>query len=160
MAYRAALRTVVALCLSPMWFACSDYEGTGPYAAPPGAMYDIFIAEGGPYEVLLRDCAFIACHGAEERFFQIYGPGRRRLVPEKDLFDPTDINEAGPVLSNAKEFIDPEDPARSMLLRKPLAISAGGTGHGGVDVFGRDVYPSDNADGYRILARWVAQVRR
>src|SRR5262245_16519045 len=29
--------------------------------------------------ILLRDCGFQACHGSQERFFRVYGPGRTRL---------------------------------------------------------------------------------
>jgi hypothetical protein len=41
------------------------------------------------------------------------------------------------------------------LLQKPLAIAAGGSGHLGVDKYGRDVYRTAQDSGYVVLARWV-----
>ena len=52
-------------------------------------------------------------------------------------------------------MIDPAAPERSLLLRKPLATVAGGTGHEGVDELGRNVYQSKVEPGYLVLQRWV-----
>ena len=40
------------------------------------------------YPVLLRDCGFDACHASAGRFFQVFGPGRARLVPMTSAIDP------------------------------------------------------------------------
>jgi hypothetical protein len=52
-------------------------------------------------------------------------------------------------------MIDKADPASSLLLRKPLAVEAGGAGHLGVDKYGRNVYRTAQDTGYLVLARWV-----
>jgi len=52
-------------------------------------------------------------------------------------------------------MLDPEHPERSLLLQKPLAVSAGGAAHGGVDLFGRDVYRTTSDEGYQAISRFV-----
>lgn len=151
--------------------ACEEgyYDGTGAFKAVPprtgesenadmGNFFADNLKEGdqaiGPYYVLLRDCAFPACHASQERFFRVFGPGRARIPGTKfdnDVF----FFEGKLARISAQEFINPDNPSQSMLLRKPLSVSAGGAGHGGVDYFGRDVYSSTSDDGYQVLARWV-----
>jgi len=110
------------------------------------------------YPVLLRDCGFPACHGASERFLRIWGPGRVRLpramgVPE--AFDLPTGDELSATYSLALSMIDNARPAHSALLRKPLAVEAGGAGHFGVDKYGRDIYRTAQDNGYLAIARWV-----
>jgi hypothetical protein len=110
------------------------------------------------YPVLLRDCGFPQCHGAPERFFRVWGPGRSRLPREtilpEALDQPTGDEVAG-TYSLAQSMIDKADPAKSLLLLKPLAVEAGGSGHLGVDKYGRNVYRTAQDTGYLVLARWV-----
>lgn len=110
------------------------------------------------YPVLLRDCGFHACHGAEERFYRVWGPGRARLDPETRAFDGVTGDEASASFTLALSMIDARHPERSLLLRKPLAVAAGGAAHGGVDGFGRDVYRTVDDAGYVALRRWVRSV--
>ena len=111
--------------------------------------------------ILLRDCGFQACHGSQERFFRVYGPGRTRLpstVPiliEDPKTDGLQGYERDYTMQLARSMIDPDNPADSLLLRKPLAVEAGGAAHEGVDKYGRNVYRTPGDDGYRKLARWV-----
>lgn len=119
--------------------------------------YEAFARE--VYPVLLRDCGFPACHGAPERFFRVVGPGRTR-VPNVDspVPEPLDTRtqaELDLTIDFALSMIDERNPARSLLLRKPLAVEAGGAGHLGVDNYGRDVYRTTQDNGYVVLARWV-----
>jgi hypothetical protein len=107
------------------------------------------------YPVLLRDCSFIACHGSSERFFQVYGPGRARLDPVTNPLDEVTMDELIQTYNRALSMIDVQDPAASLLLRKPLALSAGGTGHEGVDAWMRNVYASKQELGYVALEAWV-----
>jgi hypothetical protein len=123
--------------------------------------------ESEVHPVLLRDCGFPTCHGSPERQFRVWGPGRVRLDPTAPLFDPlvdamgrmvkqqASNAETTATLDSATGFIDARDPRRSLLLRKPLATEAGGTGHLGVDRFGRNVYSSMDSEGYLVLSRWV-----
>ncbi len=110
------------------------------------------------YPVLLRDCAFQACHGAPARFFRVWGPGRARLPTPMGLpdeFDQPTVDEISATESLALSMIDDGDPGRSLLLRKPLAVAAGGSGHLGVDKHGRDIYRTAQDSGYLTIARWV-----
>ena len=118
------------------------------------AMPDRAQFEAEVYPVLLRDCAFQACHGSTERFFQVLGPGRLRLMPLNDQPEPMP-EEVQHSYERARSMIDVRAPERSLLLRKPLAVEAGGTGHEGVDDFGRNVYSSKLDPGYAAIERWV-----
>lgn len=157
-----------ATLLSLLWLsACSNEADGFALAAPnaPGFQSDV-------YPVLLRDCGFPTCHGASERLFRVWGPGRVRLDPLAPTFN-TDVNpvtgepkpqepsgaEAKRSLESALGFIDAKNPKRSLLLRKPLSAEAGGTGHLGVDRFGRNVYRSTDSDGYLSLSRWVFSLK-
>jgi hypothetical protein len=107
------------------------------------------------YPLMLRDCAFSACHGSTKRFFQVLGPGRLRLLPTTRPLDEVTPDEITYSYERASSMIDPVTPDSSLLLRKPLEVSAGGTGHEGVDALGRDVYQSKTEPGYMTLAKWV-----
>jgi hypothetical protein len=114
------------------------------------------------YPVLLRDCGFPACHGNADRFFRVWGPGRSRLPNTKGMlpeaFDLPTGEELSATYSLALSMIDGEHPTSSPLLRKPLAVAAGGAGHLGVDDYGRDVYRTAEDSGFLALARWVYTV--
>jgi hypothetical protein len=111
--------------------------------------------EAEVYPILLRDCGFNACHGSGDRFFQVFGPGRARLVAATASVEPMTPLEVAHTYERARSMIDATDPERSLLLRKPLATMAGGTGHEGVDELGRNVYQSKIEPGYLVLQRWV-----
>jgi hypothetical protein len=116
---------------------------------------DFAMFESQVYPVLLRDCSFIACHGSSERFFQVYGPGRARLDPMADPLAELTMDELVLTYQRASSMIDAAEPAQSLLLRKPLALSAGGSGHEGVDAWMRNVYASKQEPGYQALEAWV-----
>jgi hypothetical protein len=118
---------------------------------PDRAVFDTTI-----YPLLLRDCAFSECHGAEHRFFQAFGPGRNHLE-----------GKSGAELT-AQERQFTYERARSMLvatggdsilesplLTKPLEIGLGGAAHEGVDRFGRNVFQSVLDPRYVALAQWA-----
>jgi hypothetical protein len=109
------------------------------------------------YPVLLRDCGFPACHGATDRFFRVFGPGRSRFMPavNADPGDPATSEEINQSYDRARSMIDAKNPARSLLLRKSLASAAGGAGHKGVDLLGRNVYASPAEPNFQILRAWV-----
>jgi hypothetical protein len=133
--------------------ACADTGGEGTVARRE---FQQFQREA--YPVLLRDCAFPACHGAPERFFRVWGPGRVRLpgkMTTPEAFDLPTGDELSTTYSLALSMIDQEHPKQSLLLRKPLAVSAGGAGHLGVDAYDRDVYRTAQDSGFLTLARWV-----
>jgi hypothetical protein len=107
------------------------------------------------YPVLLRDCGFPGCHGAMDRFFRVFGPGRTRLSATADPSDPASAEEIQHSYDRARSMIDPGKPAYSLLLRKPLASDAGGAGHKGDDALGRNVYASTQDPNYQTLRAWV-----
>ena len=110
------------------------------------------------HPVLLRDCGFPACHGSPQRFFRVWGPGRARLPGETSTPEPFDLptgDELSASYSLALSFIDGADLGNSDLLRKPLAIEAGGTSHDGIDAFGRNIYRTQADSGFVSLTAWV-----
>jgi len=127
-------------------------EFSGPLPTPDGQR---FVSE--VYPLLLRDCAFVACHGGPERFLQVYGPGRVRLDPSTTKpNDPATLPEVLHSYERARSMIATADrPERSMLLGKPLEPEAGGQGHKGIDDFGRNVFGSTRDPGYVLLASWA-----
>jgi len=144
-----SLRVVLAAVLVLLGVACEDrVAGTEPADREFSAFQQV-------YPTLIRDCGFHTCHGSEERFFRVWGAGRARLDPETRPLDGSTGLEASFSFDSALSMLDERDPAQSLLLRKPLAVAAGGASHGGVDAFGRDVYRTVNDDGYLAIARFV-----
>jgi len=107
------------------------------------------------FPVLQRDCGFNTCHGSADRFFRVFGPGRVRLKADTAAFDGVTGDEASASFQSALAMIDAEHPERSLLLKKPLALEAGGATHGGADPYGRNVYRTVNDEGYIAIARFV-----
>jgi hypothetical protein len=127
--------------------------------APPEAGYQLADRDFGDFQVLhtvlIRDCGFHTCHGSEERQFRIYGIGRSRLEEDTRAFGENTVDEALLSFDFTLSMIDAEHPERSLLLRKPLAIEAGGSPHDGVDDYGRNVYRTVDDEGYRAIERFV-----
>jgi hypothetical protein len=123
------------------------------------AQPDFATFEANVYPVLLRDCGFNACHGSTERFFQVFGPGRARLDPLMPLLEAHTPAEVAHSYSRALSMIDVSDPGRSLLVRKPLTLAAGGAGHEGVDSWMRAVYVSRQEPGFVALNAWVLGIQ-
>lgn len=147
---KAVVMASLALCAS----GCAEEQDKPVAARRSFTPYRMEV-----YPVLLADCGFPACHGAPERFFRVYGPGRTRLpnsdgtLPEP--FDTPTADEQELTYQLALSMIDENNREDSLLLRKPLSVEAGGYGHLGVDNYGRDVYRTTQDAGYVKLARWV-----
>jgi hypothetical protein len=110
------------------------------------------------YPVLMLDCAYSECHGVRQRFLLVYGPGRTRLDPATRTTDPPTAAELRVSYERAVSMLASEsgdDIEQSRLLRKPLAIAAGGVGHLGVDTFGRNIFQDKLSPGYVALQRWA-----
>lgn len=107
------------------------------------------------YPVLLRDCGTTACHGSSARFFRVLGPGRTRLAEKQAPLDPATSQEILESYRRARAMLQPDASGRVVLLRKPLALDAGGATHGGRDAYGRNVYASRRDPNYRVLEHWV-----
>lgn len=141
---------VLAVVTCWLLAACGSEQAPLQVGVPDRARFDAEI-----YPLLLRDCGFNACHGSSERFFQVFGPGRARLPPVMDPLQEATPEEHAYSYDRARSMIDLVDPERSLLLRKPLATSAGGSGHEGADRLGRNVYESKLDPGYVTLASWI-----
>ena len=139
----------MALSLACTW-GCADSSGEFAITTPD---YSTFETQVMP--VLARDCSFHTCHGARQRFFQVLGPGRPRLSPETLDSDPLTPDELRFNYERARSMIDRDDPARSPLFLKPLEPVAGGAGHEGTDLFGRNVYPNKLDPSFLVLQNWV-----
>jgi hypothetical protein len=134
--------------------ACtSAAEYSIPLPTPDGKL---FVDE--VYPLMLRDCAFSTCHGQENRFFHLYGPGRVRLDPMTTKpDDPMLLSEVSDSYDRARSMLtDADQLDHTLLLNKPLALNAGGQGHKGVDSFGRNVFASVTDPGYALLVRWAS----
>jgi hypothetical protein len=70
-------------------------------------------------------------------------------------FDVPTSGEQSASYTLALSMLEERDITQSLLLRKPLAVEAGGAGHFGTDIYGRDVYRTTQDSGYVVLARWV-----
>ena len=139
--------------IAAIWLGCASVEEPGPAAERDRASFDANV-----WPILVRDCGFSQCHGSTERFFRVVGPGHERLDPTLRLTAPATEAELQFSYDRARSMIDVSDPINSLLLRKPLEVSAGGSGHEGTDDFGRDVYRSVNDPSYRVLLAWVVGV--
>jgi hypothetical protein len=114
----------------------------------------VFVAE--VYPVLLGDCGFPACHGDPARPLWIVGPGRTRLRPETPPFAPATAEELATTYTRTVSMLaGPDAPSQSWLLRKPLAVRAGGASHAGDDDFGRPIYASKDDPRWQALFFWV-----
>jgi hypothetical protein len=145
------VRAPVALLCAPLWLIGCVVESAEPRVASPDGQR--FVAE--VYPLLLRDCGFPACHGATDRFFSVYGPGRTRLTTMADPGDDATEQEIQHSYDRARSMVDLKTPGRSLLLRKPLAVEAGGAGHKGEDSLRRNVYQSTAEPGFALLRAWV-----
>jgi hypothetical protein len=126
--------------------ACGEASESSVLAAPD---MNAFASE--VYPLLLRDCGMVECHGASARFFRVVGPGRMRLSRDTAALDRATDAEIQLTYDRARSLID----ERALLLRKPLAAAGGGVEHGGVDVYGRNVYVDRNDPSYRVLEAWA-----
>lgn len=104
------------------------------------------------HPILLRTCAFGACHSDPDRRFRLFAPHRLRLAGEIGLLSETEI-EAN---FNATLGFLQSGSSDAWLLLKPLDSSAGGYFHVGKEMFGGgDVFLSTSDPDYRTIASWV-----
>lgn len=151
---RAALRVAIiegiVLAMAIGLSACGSATSKLSVSDPDRAVFEMQV-----YPVLLRDCSFHICHGSSKRFYQVFGPGRDRLLATTQALDPATPEEVELAYQRSRSMIDVAAPAQSLLLRKPLAVRVGGTGHEGSDRLGRNVYESKQETGYITLEQWV-----
>ncbi len=148
---RARLGFVVACAPALALLACG-YEPSE--LEIPDADLEVFASE--VYPILLADCGFTTCHGDGKRSFAIYGPGRTRLVPDTDAYAELTADELALSFARARSMlISPDGPRRAPLLRKPLAVQAGGAEHEGDDPWGEPIYASKSDPRWQTLFFWA-----
>jgi|GEM_PF-743824 len=123
-----------------------------------------FVCNAQP--VLLRHCAFSACHGNADHALRLYSPGKLRraaIVTRQDRDTTLSATEVADNYLSTGGLVWPTtgvgpitDPAQIQLLGKPLATSFGGSQHQGIAVF--PVYPADipgNDPEWKALRDWA-----
>lgn len=108
------------------------------------------------YPILLRDCAFPACHGTHERFFAVFGPGRTRLDPMTPIYDPPTSLELELSYDRARSMlVGVHGASDSPFVRKPIPTAQGGAGHRGDDLWGTPVFRTKTDQRYVVLYTWA-----
>ncbi len=144
-----------ALAFAALLIGCAD--PTQDLAVPSA---DATVFKTSVYPILLRDCGFTTCHGNTGRFFAVFGPGRVRLDPATDVYDPATPYELALTYTRARSMLFGSDgPETSLLLRKPIPVEQGGAGHKGDDPWGNAVYRSVDDARYTTLYRWATGTR-
>lgn len=139
----------LALAAALAGCATSDGELSVPTADP-----EMFRTK--VYPIFLADCGFPACHGDSRRFFTVFGPGRTRLEPNSGPFDPATPDELAQTYTRARSMLISRDGVRrSPLLRKPLAVAAGGAGHRGDNAWGESVFANKSDPRFQTLFFWA-----
>ncbi len=110
--------------------------------------------------VLDARCADPTCHGRSDRPLTLFSPGRYRLDPARtflvEALAPAELEANARVL--AAFALDPplaDDVDACLVLRKPLALTAGGCEHGGGEIF-----PGRDDREYRALRAWLSELDR
>lgn len=147
----AGRRVFAIVVLIAAAVGCIDPAG----APEPLADVDEAMFAAEVYPILLRDCAMSECHGASERFLRIVGPGRVRLSEDTGPLEPATASEIRLSLTRVRSMLEQGDPAKSLLLQKPLELLAGGASHEGHDRYGRNVYQSRRDPSYVAIERWA-----
>jgi hypothetical protein len=106
--------------------------------------------------VLDLRCADPSCHARADRPLALYSKGRHRRDPARTFLDePLDAEElaanARAVAAFALEIAPEDGPDGCLVLRKPLALAAGGCGHAGGEIFS-----SRDDREYRAVRAWLA----
>ncbi len=145
MVNRLALLSALVLC------SCTQ-EGIEDETPLPVLDENYFRCEVQP--ILTASCAFMACHGNDERPLEIYAAKRYRLgISWVDYTLPITDEELAANFKLVRGFVQP----LNLLADKPLDTRAGGLFHRGKDLFGNvDVYSSEDNIGYQKLKAFAA----
>ena len=146
--------TLLVATVCAVW-AAACIEAPPPAAPPANATIGSF--EIDVYPVLVRDCGFPSCHGSRDRFFRVFAPNRTRLDPLTPIDDPPTGAEVEASFERARSMLaGASSPESALLVRKPLAVRAGGAPHMGIDEHGRNVYESADDPRYQVLLSWAS----
>ena len=103
--------------------------------------------------VLVANCAFMVCHGNDERPLKIYAAKRFRLGISWDEYKtPLTEDELAANFQMVRGFVQPSN----LLAEKPLDTRSGGLFHRGKDLYGSDdVFTDTNNIGYQKLVEFA-----
>ena len=136
--------------------ACNTQDGLVELGSPTEVDENYYRCNVQP--VLSARCAFVACHGTDERPLLVYAEQKLRLGIEWiDYQTPLTAAERAANFRTLRDFVarGPGDP--DLLADKPLDVAAGGLFHGAKDQFGRDdVFLSRDDPGYQIMRAFIA----
>lgn len=104
---------------------------------------------------LLASCAYSACHGAPLRPLRVFSLAGLRANPALSSTQPLTADEHRANYVRALAAAAATSAGLPDLLRKPLQVEAGGSGHGGVDRYGRNVYADRQDPRWLLLSAWV-----
>lgn len=135
-------RTILALGLL---VGCSQdsLDALGPKSETSSDFFRCFVQPE-----LAKGCAFMDCHGNQDRPLRIYAEQRYRLgIDWIDYETPLTDEELAANLATVRGFVD-----SNLLFDKPLDTRAGGLYHGAVGLYGpSDVFADTDDTGYIIL---------
>ncbi len=151
---REPRRAALARCgLLAILSACAVVESTSAPAPSTGLAENVFRCSVEP--VLVRQCSYTACHGIAGSPLRIYSPGKLRAVTpvniDAAIAPLTDAEHHANFLSASGFRFGVEDPVDNLLVRKPLAPTAGGYAHEGGAIFG-----STGDTQWIAIAAWLA----
>lgn len=127
---------------------CVGSEDVEPL--PLGGGLEGFATRAQP--VLAARCANPSCHGSAERPLSLFATHRYRRSAERVYMDePLTEEELRHNFLQAAAFsLDCAEASQCLLLTKPLAVDAGGSGHANIEVF------LDTSDyDYQRLRSWI-----
>ncbi len=103
--------------------------------------------------ILTKSCAFMDCHGNDERPMRVFAEQRYRLNKSwLDFEDPIEEEELAANLRVMAGFVENTKGQDHLLSEKPLDARFGGRYHRGRDLYGRDdVFLSREDPDYKTL---------
>ena len=160
--YEEKVMKALVLTLALLIFlsgGCADDSGYNTARIPPDLDYEYYVEKVQP--IMETRCAFYACHGSQERSFQIYQEARMRQNPEAGLIEATLPLTDSELERNFRQaaglIFGHRDRENSLLFSKPLES---GTRHGGATLFGGpDVFLSREDPDYQTLLQWANGAR-
>jgi hypothetical protein len=107
--------------------------------------------------VISTTCAFMDCHGNDERPFRTYAEQKFRLgIDWIDYELPITEEELAANLTMVRGFVAQEPGEPDLLSEKPLDTRAGGLFHRGKDLYwADDVFLSADEIGYQVLREFI-----
>lgn len=143
----------LVLWLFPLLLVGCVVEAGPPTPLPQGDL-DAFAANVQP--IMASRCSDPTCHGRVDRPLEIYSIGRHRSDPTRVFVEETlTADELADNARNVAVFmLEAASVDECAVLVKPLARAAGGSWHGGGEIF-----PSRDDREYRAVRAWLGALR-